>query len=85
MSTKDQLEAMKAEIESHVENLRQLRKEAVIDDEPDGRLDEFAETIKFMGWITRSLERLAETSPEENWPEPDGYRREGPFTVQTSR
>jgi hypothetical protein len=85
MSTKDQLEAMKAEIESHIENLRQLRRQAVIDDEPDSRLDEFAETIKYMGWCSRNLQRLIEADPDYNWPEPDGYRREGPFTVPTSR
>ena len=71
MSTKDQLKAMQAEIESHVENLRQLRKQAVLDDANDRELEHYAEAIKSGGWMVEEI-RLILFTDTKNWTGQDG-------------
>ena len=84
MSTKDQLEAMRAEIESHVENLRQLRKAATAEDASDDVLAQYGEAIKFGMWMAEDNQKIV-GAEDENWPEPDGYRAYEAGIIPTSR
>ena len=85
MSTQDQLKALQAEIESHVANLRQLRKQETMDDASDKTLEHYAEAIKFLTWGIGDIQNIV-IEAESAWPEPDGYRIDGSgLSIPTTR